>query len=201
MAGPTFTGKYAGIRKDLYKGIMGQKYSPDARVYIGNQTKTYKTEKGFYTALAKKFSDEMAKVDAIEKAGLPVQGTFTAYYPARSYQARASVSFKTSTGSYKTYEGGPTGGWGYDKMSSALAEAFNKSPEFLKILMDARARKKTLPYGVSLDNGKPRLPRWNGGVGTECFVSVLEACGYDVQYTHTGIPDSTSYTFTAKRVR
>lgn len=198
MVMPKFTGKYASIRKDFYKDSVGKKYDPNEKHWVGNKLVTYKTEAGFRNAMQKKFAKDMAKIDEIENAGYPAKGTMNAWYPARSHQAQATVSFSTTTGSYKDFHGGPTGGWGYDKMSTALADALNKSPEFMKLLMDARAKKKTLSYGVSLNAGKPFFPRWDGGVGIECYITVLKSLGYNVEWVYTAIKDSDTYTFTLK---
>ena len=74
-----------------------------------------------------------------------------------------------------------------------------KNPEFLKLLFDARAKKKKLPYGVQLSNGGPWDPYWEGGVGIECHYDVLKAMGYEVKWVRTGIPDSQAFTFELKK--
>lgn len=196
-----FGGKYATVRKNFYKE-MTKKFTPGENVYINGQFKTYKTETGFRAAMKKKFATQMALVDKIEATGVPVEATLSVWYPERSQQARARVEYTYMKGGSlhrSSVTGGPTGGWGYDKMSTALAEALNKSPEFLKILMDARVRGKKLSYGVTLNRGKPFFPRYDGGVGTECYVTVLKECGYNVTYVRTGIKDSETYVIKKRR--
>ena len=196
-----FTGKYAAIRKNFYKEVT-KKFRPGENVYINGSFKQYKTEAGFRAALNKKFASQMALVDKIEATSVPLEATITVWYPERSNQARAKVEYsymKNGSKHYGSLKGGPTGGWGYDKMSTALAEALNSSPEFLKILMDARARSKKLSYGVTLNNGKPFFPRYDGGVGTECYYAVFKECGYNVKYVRTGIKDSETYIITKRR--
>lgn len=190
MATAQFTGRYAAIRKDFYKEAQ-KKYTPEEAKWTG-----YKTERGFRANLTKKFNDAMKQIDTIENAGYPAQATITVTF--RNHQARATLRYRTTTGQFKVIEYGPTGGYGYDKESTAMAGCFNKSPEFLKILMDARARKKTLPYGVSLANGRPYLPYYDGGVGAECFSSVLKAMGYDCRYIPTA-DNMSVYEYTLKR--
>ena len=199
MAMPQFTGRYTEIRKAIYKDTLGKKYDPTAFVWRGSQKFYYKTEQGFRTAMKKAFDKKMAEIDAIENAGYPVSGTISVWYPNRSQQVRGTMSFKDSNGRFHSVEGGPTGGWGYDKYSTVSAEMMNSRPEFLKLLMDARARKKTLPYGVSLNIGKPWFPHWDGGVGIECHYDVLKAMGYEVKWLRTGIPDSQTFTFELKK--
>ena len=200
MAMPQFTGRYTEIRKAIYKDTLGKKYDPTAFVWKGNQKFYYKTEQGFRTAMKKAFDKKMAEIDAIESAGYPVKGTISTWYPQKSYQVRGIMSYKNTNGSYSV-EGGPTSGGGYDKYSTVSAEMMNTCPEFLKLLMDARARKKTLPYGVSLNTGKPWIPTWDGGVGIECHYNVLKALGYEVEWVHTGIPNSQAFTFELKKKR
>lgn len=186
MATMTFSGRYAGIRKDFYKGIMSEKFVPgkENELYINGKSLSYKTESGFRNAQIRKFNEDMKKIDRIENAGIVVEGTFaTTYSKNRQSSATVTYVYSKNGGLYTVNESfGPTGGWGYDKRSTALAAVFNKSPEFVRILMDARAKKKKLPYGVSLEYGKPWLPSWDWGIGVSCYVNVLEACGYDVNW-------------------
>lgn len=199
MAMPTFTGRYASIRKTIYKDLMGKKYDPEYFEWRGSQKFYYKTEQGFYNAMKKKFDKAMKEIDAIENAEYPQSGTISVWYPQRSYQVRGTINFRTTGGRYHSVEGGPTSGGGYDKYSTVSARMMNDRPEFRKLLMDARAKKKTLPYGVSLNIGKPWLPYWDGGVGIECHVDVLKTLGYDVKYIHTGMPNSYTIEFTLKK--
>ena len=193
MAMPQFTGKYASIRKDFYKASQ-KKYDPAVAERSG-----YKTERGYRASLVKKFNKAMAEIDAIEMAGYPVSGTISVWFPNRSQQARGTLSFKDSNGRFHSVEGGPTGGWGYDKYSTVSGSMMNSRPEFRKLLMDARAKKKTLPYGVTLANGDAWLPYWGEGVGIECHYDVLKAMGYEVKWVRTGIPDSQAFTFELKK--
>lgn len=199
MAMPQFTGRYTEIRKAIYKNTLGKKYDPTAFVWRGNQKFYYKTEQGFRNAMKKEFDKKMAEIDAIENAGYPVSGTISVWYPQRSYQVRGTMHFLTTGGKSYSVEGGPTSGGGYDKYSTVSAEMMNECEEFIKLLMDVRAKKKTLPNGVSLNSGKPWLPYWDGGVGIECHVGVLKAMGYDVKYIHTGMPNSYTIEFTLKK--
>ena len=206
MAIPTFTGKYASIRKDVWKGTLGQKYKPDSEVFVNGKWNTYKTETGYYKAQEKVFQRKMRIIDKVENAPYPVQASIYIDWKKGSMgaqQARAKLSYAVPRAdgglSYKTIEGTRTGGWGYDKESTASAEVFNQSP-FLKILYDARVKKKKLPYGAYLYEGSASLPKFAGGVGIECHNAIIKTAGYDVGY----VPGSDSvrvYTYTLKNKR
>lgn len=198
MAAVQVTGKYAELKRAIYKDTMGRKYDPAYFEWRGSQKFSYKTEQGFRNAMKKKFEKEIAQVDAIEHAEYPLSGTISVWYPNNSYQARGTMSYRDANG-YHSEQAGPTGGWGYDKYSTVSASLLNAALGFRKLLLDARARGKTLPYGVSLNKGKPFLPHWDGGVGFECHVEVLKALGYDVKWVRTGMPNSYVIDFTLKR--
>ena len=187
MTIPTFTGKYASIRKDIYKGTLGQKFKPGASVYLDNKFHEYKTETGYYKAQEKVFQQKMAIIDMIESASYPKLATINVDWKKSTYgwQAKAILSYVTYSGKQVSITGDRTGGGGYDKQSSAIANVLNKSPAFMKLLFDARVKKQKLPYGADLYIGEPSLPRYAWGVGWNSHVAVLKACGYnerDVAY-------------------
>lgn len=180
MVMPKFTGKYASIRKDFYKDTLGKKYDPNEKRWVGNNLVAYKTEAGFRNAMQKKFAKDMAKIDEIENAGYPVSATINVEF-SRNHQARAVLRYKSTTGRYNTIESGSTHGWGYDKESTAMADCFNEAPEFMKLLLDARAKKKNISHGANLCIGKPWLPYWEGGVGATSINYVFRDMGYEVR--------------------
>lgn len=180
MVMPKFTGKYASIRKDFYKDSVGKKYDPNEKHWVGNKLVTYKTEVGFRNAMQKKFAKDMAKIDEIENAGYPESATITVEF-SRNHQARAVLRYKSTTGRYNVIESGSTHGWGYDKESTAMADCFNEAPEFMKLLLDLRAKKKDVHYGIQLCTGKPWLPFWDGGVGASSFNQGFREMGYEVR--------------------
>lgn len=100
-----------------------------------------------------------------------------------------------------TYTGSASGA-GYDRESAALAEAFNKSPEILKIIYDAKEEKlrklgrrvsndEALGYGV----GARARPEFQGGVGVNAFRDIFAACGYALT-RHMDGKHFTTYTLT-----
>ncbi len=88
---------------------------------------------------------------------------------------------------------GSASGCGYDKESAAVASAFNGNCSILKVLYSLK--EKALANGESdysktscthVDNrniigygaGYSILPYFEGGVGINCFISILEKAGY-----------------------
>lgn len=78
---------------------------------------------------------------------------------------------------------GSASGCGYDKLSAAVASAFNQNPEILKILYDHAEAGESFPYGVTVWAG---LPSFDGGCGVSCFYSIFEACGYTFRQVASG---------------
>lgn len=89
---------------------------------------------------------------------------------------------------------GYASGWGYDKESAAVADAFNKSLGILKVLYTLKEKaleagesdeSKTTCTGhdnrncVGYGAGYGVLPYFEGGVGVSCFWSILKKAGFD----------------------
>ena len=106
------------------------------------------------------------------------------------------VEVRTNTGTYH----GTASGCGYDKESAAIADAFNKCDSILKALYQLkenglRAGKtdasKTACTCVDNRNicgygsGYSVLPYFEGGVGSRCFWSILNKCGYKTKEYHS----------------
>ena len=205
VAKPTmgaFSGKYAAIRKDFWKGTVGAKWTPE-HYQFGTE---YKTEAGFRNGMTKRFASDMAKIDRIENAGTVLDGTVSIRWTKGGqygWQATASLAYTylTPDGKIlsKVVDGSRTKGAGYDKESTAFASAAEKSPEFVKILMDARAKKKDLGYGVTSAAGKPYFPHFNGGVGMGSIWRSMERAGYTFESVRTATDTVNVYQFRIKR--
>ncbi len=102
-------------------------------------------------------------------------------------QAKATVRLKTGDW-WKTYTGDLTGGCGYDKLSTAVAHAFNNSPEMIKLAFQAR------DYSVG---GLATHPLWAGGVGISSFERTLKTLGYKKIASHSS-KFNDYYTFNLK---
>jgi hypothetical protein len=95
---------------------------------------------------------------------------------------KANINFCTvEPGSYQYLQGSSVSGCGYCKQSTAVAEVLNMCTPALKLVLK---NAKKLPYGVQLDCGN--LPRFNGGVGVECYVRFFNTVGYDMKKTGNG---------------
>lgn len=201
MATPQFAGRYASIRKDIWKGTLGSKFDPKKVNYAGRIP--YKTERGYYNAQKKIFDEKMAVLDQIEATTVPKHATLVLTHGPRGMygvQWIAEIRYTYGDGYGKMVVGDRTTGTGYDKLSTAFASAMDKSPEFLKILMDARAKGKKLPYGASLRKGTPYFPSYSDGVGMSSLNAVLNASGYEVRELPAN--DSTYvFEYTLKRRR
>lgn len=120
--------------------------------------------------------------------------------PNRTYGNR-SPHAEVNIGHGVTYTGSASGA-GYDRESAALAAAFNKSPEILRILYDTKEEKlgklgrcvsndEVLGYGV----GNHARPEFQGGVGVNAFRDIFAACGYTLT-RHMDGKHFTTYTLT-----
>lgn len=89
---------------------------------------------------------------------------------------------------------GYASGYGYDKESAAVAEAFNKSLGIMKALytlkekaLEAGESDESKTAGTGHDNrncvgygaGYSVIPYFEGGVGVSCFWSILKKAGFD----------------------
>lgn len=70
---------------------------------------------------------------------------------------------------------GHASGCGYDKESEAVANAMNQNPKIMRILYDYAEKGGVFSYGVTTFAG---VPSFMGGVGVNCYRTVLEDCGY-----------------------
>lgn len=91
---------------------------------------------------------------------------------------------------------GTASGCGYDKESTAIANAFNQSTAMLRLLytLKASALLEGKKPGENNSNtplcsygaGYGALPYYEGGVGSNCFWSILKNCGYSTKYIDAG---------------
>ena len=156
-------------------------------------------EKAYKRALARALkelnSNKLKKLDKIELAENADELTYIninidwVYNKTWGYNPKVKVITNIST-----YEDSASG-CGYDKESSAVAGAFNQSPEILKVLYTLAENmleevgdgayyytgcggcvswRNSIGYGSGYDI----TPYFEGGVGVSCFESILNKCGY-----------------------
>jgi hypothetical protein len=100
----------------------------------------------------------------------------------------ATAEIIISDGTYKSFKSGSITGCGFDKESTAIAEALNQSDSVLKLLY---AKKET---DVSKENrdligcgsGYGVLPKFEGGVGFNCHVRIFKSFGFDAKHSGSG---------------
>jgi hypothetical protein len=187
--------RYAVTAEDFTLQTVDGRQETKCRAYrqIGRawSAKPYKgtpeqVEKKIRAALAKKkaaaLAREMAKIEAAQAApdtlGRVLIIKLEAYKGYMGWQWKGSDNFGN--------EGRYTGGCGYDKHSTALAEILNLHLPILKRLYKAEdkrlgikksdARRDVIGYG----SGYGVVPYFEGGVGSSCHVQILERLGYTV---------------------
>ena len=93
-----------------------------------------------------------------------------------------------TTNGYNRYESGCISGCGYDKESTALANAVNQSNAFLKLMYAVKENAPTVKnhdlFGYG--SGYGILPNLEGGVGTSCYYKIMEKLGYKFNNTASG---------------
>ena len=147
-------------------------------------------------ANAKKTNDCLAKIDAAQNAEnvdcitIVVEwrkSSMWGYNPHATVRAAGIITEGTASGC------------GYDKESTAVAEAFNKNPSILKELyilkqnnLIARIYDKSECSCTGISNesvcgygaGYAVLPYFEGGVGVGCFWNILKKCGFKTISTY-----------------
>ena len=144
----------------------------------------------FEKQLAKDTAEKLAHLEAVEAApDLQYIDINISWKKSSCYGSHPTAEARTNNG----FTSGHAGGWGYDKESAAVAEAFNKNNSILKALYSLKEKalqagqsdaSRTACTGVDNRNicgygsGYSILPYFEGGVGVSCFWSILEKCGF-----------------------
>ena len=190
-------------RNDRERGI--KQYSTVTR---WEQYKTGKITREKAVELARKraakeieirLEKKLARLDEAEKAPAISSGSVSVEWKKNSTWGANPTALFLSIGQGET--SGHASGCGYDKESTAIAEAFNSSPSALRVLYelgeDALTRgespkSKTAASGYSWGScigygaGYDVLPYWEGGVGSDCFWRILEKAGYKIRKAGSG---------------
>lgn len=148
------------------------------------------TIKRFLKQLEKETAEKLAHLEAVASAPDLQYIELSVYWKKSScYGSHPTAEARTNNG----YTSGHAGGWGYDKESAAVAEAFNKNNSILKALYMLKETmleagnsdaSKTACTGVDNRNicgygsGYSILPYFEGGVGVGCFWDILKKCGF-----------------------
>lgn len=100
--------------------------------------------------------------------------------------AEAKVS--NTDGMCNYYSSGSIGGCGYDKESTAVAQAINQSNELLKALYLVKEKhiKKDNRELFGYGSGYGILPHFEGGVGVSCYNRICEKIGFKFNHSASG---------------
>jgi len=141
----------------------------------------------------KRTAATIAKIEAAETAPAPMlirinvewkRNTYWGYNPTAEVYAPNGQAANMTTGH--------ASGCGYDKRSAAVAEAFNDNLAVMRLLYNLeenrlhhrnpQSRREFIGYG----SGYYEKPYFEGGVGIECFIRILEKAGYKVISNEAG---------------
>lgn len=103
------------------------------------------------------------------------------------YNPKARLEIKTTKG-FERFETSRVSGCGYDKQSTAFANAVNQSlsikKELYKIKNKAVNKNKTIHDALGYGLGYGELPYFEGGVGCDCFTRFFKDNGFRVEEAH-----------------
>jgi len=161
------------------------------RVFLSDDDKKAYLIQRKQKQVAKSLAKEIAHVETVFNALDMVSASVSIEWKksatwGNNPRAEASVSY--SDYSRNIYDSGSIGGCGYDKESTAFANALNQSNSFLKALYhlkDANIEKSNqelFGYG----SGYGILPRLEGGVGVSCFPRIFEKIGFKMTTVASG---------------
>jgi hypothetical protein len=120
----------------------------------------------------------------------------------RTWGMNPTATVKAWTKKYNPETGtGTASGCGYDKLSSAIADALNQCPSILRPLYqladDLHGDQKQYREKIGYGSGYSILPYFESGVGISCYPSIFSKMGY----TWKGIASGSTfdvYTVTKK---
>ena len=147
----------------------------------------------------KQKESKFSRLEAAAKAPVITSASISVTWAkSRTWGANPTAEFWNAGEGYTT---GHASGCGYDKESTAIAEAMNQSPAVLRILYtlgEAALERGESPASetacigynwagcIGYGAGYSVLPYYEGGVGSSCFWSILEKAGYKVRCAGSG---------------
>lgn len=170
------TKRYERIREDVRASIMDEPWNPERS--------QYKTERGYRADQEKRYRQAISEIEEVENAGdLDEAYAVVEWGPKGTYgrQAHATLKYhyidQDGNRRWKGIVGESTSGCGYDKQSQAVANAFNESPEFRKVMCnqydqydsDEEIRRRNIKYP------------YPGGAGMGALRHDLSKAGYELE--------------------
>lgn len=153
------TRRYERMRDDAYRNTVGVPYSEDR--YVGG--KRYATQRGYIDAAGREYERRLDDLRSVEEAG--------------DYRYRDSNGNRC----YRRVEGPRTTGCGYDKQSTAVATALDRSPEFRKAMYDQMEDGRQ--FSVIQRNGAGTPPHFERGIGMSTYRYDLPKAGIELEQT------------------
>lgn len=151
--------------------------------------------------IEKKTDKKLTQLDCVLNApDLTFISVSVRWVRSQTWGYNPHADIRTNTGFFE----GSASGCGYDKESTAVANAFNKCNTILKELYTLKEKglnegktnkSNTTCTGVNnryicgYGSGYSVLPYFEGGVGVSCFWEILKKCGFKIQGQHTKYTD------------
>lgn len=194
---PTWAEEHHG---DLDRGL--KQYSTARRweqYKAGEITREKAVELATKRALKEIEKDTAAKLARLDRVAAAPELTFISisvdWVRSRTWGNNPHAEARTNAGTFS----GTASGCGYDKESTAIAEALNQCDSVLKVLYTLKEnglraglsdKSKTAACGRSNGDicgygaGYGAIPYFEGGVGSSCFWSILKKCGFSTSCHH-----------------
>lgn len=177
------TRRYERMRDDAYRNTVGVPYSEDR--YVGG--KRYATQRGYIDAAGREYERRLDDLRSVEEAGDFEDGTIVVDWEKSNMGDQAQATFdyryRDSNGNrcYRRVEGPRTTGCGYDKQSTAVATALDRSPEFRKAMYDQMEDGRQ--FSVIQRNGAGTPPHFERGIGMSTYRYDLPKAGIELEQT------------------
>jgi len=133
----------------------------------------------FVKTNAKKLASEIAEIESIFASGSISEISVSIEWKNnRTWGANPTATAQIYGDKYEHLISGSISGCGYDKESTAFADAVNQSLAFRKLLYEG-SEVVNKEYGH-------RYGKLSGGVGVSCYYRIFELLGYKMKQTGSG---------------
>lgn len=155
-------------KMDYFHGVK------DLKAYILSRRDTIK---------AKELNKQLSRLNEIEQAKELQSVTISiAWNKSKMWGNNPTAEAEVYTDYREIYSSGSIGGCGYDKESTAVANALNQSNEVLKLLYTYKNKKCNVELKnndvFSYGAGYGITPSIEGGVGVSCYNRIFNKVGY-----------------------
>lgn len=135
-------------------------------------------------ALEKKYAEVLERLEAIENAPDLEYADITVKW-TRSATWGSNPKATIIVNNMRRIESSSIGGCGYDKETTAIAQAMNQSDTLLKLACMA-IENSSKPYAINNFSEYLSLPDFEGGVGVSSYRSAFESMGYKWENVSSG---------------